>query len=431
MKTTLKRTGPWLDARWQLTVFLCFAAGLNYADRAAFSSVLAPLRQELGLSDVALGLLGSVFLWSYALASPFAGLLADRCSRSRLVRLSLLLWSAVTLLTGMTTGLVALCILRISLGLAESLYFPAAIALIADHHGTSTRGRALGFHSVGLNLGVVAGASFAGILAEHYGWRSGFLVLGGVGLVLAFAGKFFLRDGPVAPLSAPGKPRVAEALAYLVRVPSFYILLAKTMLAGFTIWIFLGWLPLYFRENFHLNLGAAGFAGTFMLQVAATLGTGVGGWISDAAARRGKRQRMLVIACCYLAASPILLVFLGHPDLSWVIASISAFSFVRGLGEGSEKPLLCEVIPAPFRSTALGLMNMWATAAGGIGVLGAGFMKRDLGLNAVFASSSLIFFGAAIMLFFGYRFFLPADIARAEAYEAAGNPRDRDRLNQA
>ena len=76
---------PALASRWRLVLLLACAAALNYADRAAYSSVLLPLRQELGLSDATLGLLGSLFLWSYALASPLAGVLADRFSRRTLV----------------------------------------------------------------------------------------------------------------------------------------------------------------------------------------------------------------------------------------------------------------------------------------------------------------------------------------------------------
>ena len=105
---------------------------LNYADRAAFSSVLPPLRNDLRLSDTELGLLSSLFLWSYALAGPVAGIMADRYSRSSLVIWSLVAWSAITFLTGVTNGLIMLIVLRTGLGVSQSLYLPAGLALIAD-----------------------------------------------------------------------------------------------------------------------------------------------------------------------------------------------------------------------------------------------------------------------------------------------------------
>lgn len=407
-------------------LLLAGAACLNYADRAAFSSVLPPLREELGLSDATLGLLGSLFLWSYAVASPVAGALADRLPRRRLVLFSLAAWSAVTAATGLAQGMTSFATLRIALGLAESLYLPAAIALIADHHDASSRGRALSLHSIGLSAGVVLGGAFAGYTAQHFGWRAGFLALGTLGVGLALFARRRIPDAPTptgGPAAAAARPTAKEALRYLARVPSFHVLLLKTMLAGFAVWIFLNWLPLYFNEAFQLGLGAAGFAGTFMLQISVMLGIATGGWVSDWAARHNPRWRMLVMAASYLAAAPFLLLFLVQPGFALVVVAVSSYSFLRGLGEASEKPCLCDVVPARYRSTALGLMNTLATAAGGLGVLLAGVLKRDWGLATVFAASAAVFVIASVCLVVGYRWLLPRDIARAQQFAAAAADR--------
>src|SRR5688500_1019591 len=95
---------PWLEPRWRVAAFLALAAALNYADRAAMSAVLASVRTEFAVSDVSLGLLGSLFLWSYALGSPLAGNIADRHSRKKIVVWSILAWSAVTALMGASRG---------------------------------------------------------------------------------------------------------------------------------------------------------------------------------------------------------------------------------------------------------------------------------------------------------------------------------------
>jgi sugar phosphate permease len=184
--------------RWRVTAFLACAALVNYADRAALSSVLPSLRHELGLSDVQLGLLSSLFLWSYALGSPLAGMLADRVSRARIIFWSLATWSLVTAFMGFASNFAVLAGLRIALGLAECLYVPAAIALLADHHSGATRGRAMSVHSIGLNLGVVVGGAFAGFAADAYGWRSGFWMLGFAGIALAASSRYGLQDGPAA-----------------------------------------------------------------------------------------------------------------------------------------------------------------------------------------------------------------------------------------
>lgn len=406
------------STRWRVTGFLALAVGLNYADRSAISAVFGALRTDLGISDVALGLIGSVFLWSYALSSLYAGNLADRYSRSKIVMWSLLLWSAVTFFTGAATGLYTLLALRVCLGVAESLYLPSGIALLADHHDSATRGFAMGLHSVGLSLGVVAGGAASGYLADRYGWRSGFWLLGAIGIGCALCSPWFLTDGPAAKATDLPRPTYREALRYLARVPSYYVLLAKAMLAGVGVWIFFNWLPLYFGETFHMSLGAAGLAGTFMIQVSGIAGMAVGGWLSDRVARRDPRRRMLFQALSYFGAAPFLLLFIYTPTFGAVAFAISAFSFLRNLGASNENPALCEIVPAQLRSTSIGIMNTCATGAGGVGVALAGFLKSYWGLKGSFAATSVLFVLAGAILTAGYFFFMTRDIERAQQYEA-------------
>jgi hypothetical protein len=189
------------------------------------------------------------------------------------------------------------------------------------------------------------------------------------------------------------------------------------MLAGVGVWIFLAWLPLYLSEAFYLTLGGAGFAGTFMLQVSVVLGLAGGGWVSDRAALGASRRRLLVQGLCYLLAAPFLLLFLLRPGFPLVAVAVSLFSLFRGLGQANENPTLCEVIPAQFRSTAIGIMNTCATAAGGVGVLLAGVLKGGWGLAAVFAGISLLFVISGLALLAAYRFWAETDAARAQAAE--------------
>jgi MFS family permease len=168
-----------------------------------------------------------------------------------------------------------------------------------------------------------------------------------------------------------------------------------------------------------MSLGMAGFAGMFMLQIPTMLGIATGGWISDRVAVRNARQRMLFQALCYFCAAPFLLPFLNRPGFILVTVAVSVFSLLRGLGQANENPILCDVIPPQFRSTAIGFMNCLSTAAGGAGVLLAGILKGGWGLNAVFAGISIIFVIAGAALLVGYFIFMPRDTQRARDYEVA------------
>ena len=197
-------------------------------------------------------------------------------SRSRMIFWSLLAWSLVTLCTAMVQDAHQLLATRVLLGFAESAYLPAAIALIADHHGAKTRGTALGIHLAGLSVGLVAGGAGAGYAGDHFGWRFAFVFLGCVGLVLAGLTRAVLRDVEMPPDPVRRSP-VRDVLE-LARIPSYVILLSEAMLISVGTWIFFNWLPLYFKERYGMSLTMAGFSGTFIPQVATVAGVVLGGY---------------------------------------------------------------------------------------------------------------------------------------------------------
>ena len=145
------------ERKWQVVAMLFLAGGLNYVDRTSIAAVFPLIKADLHATDFELGAIGSVFLWAYAAGAPFAGMLADRVSRSRLIACSLAAWSLIMALCGLVTGMPQLLVLRVLLGLAECVYIPASVTLIADHHGDDSRATAMGIHLAGLNLAVVVG----------------------------------------------------------------------------------------------------------------------------------------------------------------------------------------------------------------------------------------------------------------------------------
>lgn len=392
----------------------------NYGDRTAISSVFPLLRAEFGASDVELGAIGTSFLWAYAMASPFAGMFADRFSRSRIVAGSLAAWSLVTLITAFATSIGQILVSRVILGFTEAAYLPAAIALIADYHSSKTRATAIGLHTAGLTFGLIAGGAGAGYIGETYGWRTTFLMLGVSGLLLAAFAWFYLRDNRSEESSqtAVRNEPLLTSVARLVRIPSYLFLMAAAMVVSVGTWIFLNWLPLFFKETYDLSLTAAGFAGTFMLQGAATIGLILGGLFSDKLSGAQPRRRMLIQTVCYVACAPFLLAFVAKPDILFLNGCIFAFSFVQRIGLSNETPLVCDLLAPQHRSTAVGLMNTLNCFAGGIGIMVAGFLKSSYGLGAVFAGISIIMLVGAVLTGTGWAKFLARDLERRKAATA-------------
>jgi predicted MFS family arabinose efflux permease len=406
------RTPAAESRKWQVLALLFFAGALNYADRTAISSLLPMLRADLALTDVGMAAIGSLFLWSYAATSPFAGMVADRFSRSRLVALSLAAWSLVTGLTGLITDSNQLFALRVLLGLSECLYLPAALALLADYHASDTRAKALAIHTAGLSFGMVAGATVSGYLGEHFGWRLAFFTLGAAGLLVSLVAFVWLRDAERSAEAAAEPEPVLRALKSLVRIPSYFVILGEAALVSISMWIFANWLPLYFRETYGLTLAAAGFSGTFASTIGVVSGNLLGGFLSDRFARSGRGRRLLAMGVFYFLSMPMLLIFLWHPPVTILGAAILLHGFVRALGSVNEIPLLCELLPPNRRSTAIGFMNASNTFIGGSGVLISGYLKGHYGLTGVFAALSGIVLLASLVSLAGYRWLLPRDLDR-------------------
>jgi MFS family permease len=409
------------DYAWRLVGVLSLAAAVNYGDRTAITTVFPLLRRDLGMSDVALGATGSLFLWSYALLSPLAGYAGDRFSRSRLITWSLLAWSAVTLLTGLAPTAAVVLAMRVCLGIAESVYMPAAATLIADYHN-KTRATAMGIHTSGYSVGMVSGAALAGYLGEHYGWRASLFVLGGFGLGLGWLCTGFLRDQPrtTPAMTVRSGPAASfgTAIGAVVRVPSYLVLVAQSMLASVASWVFITWLPLYFFETFRLSLAQAGVVGTFWVQAGMILGTMAGGILSDRVARYGVRHRMLLQSAWYCAAAPFAIAFLWSHSLRVIAAAVFCLFLLRSLGISNEQPLIAELLPESLRATAIGTQNLMSCVAGGAGVLLAGYLKTDVGLARLFGGVSLLFGAAALLLLAGYLLFARRDLQARQATEA-------------
>ncbi|MBM3458819.1 MAG: MFS transporter, partial [Armatimonadetes bacterium] len=305
-----------------------------------------------------------------------------------------------------------------------ALYVPTALALLAEHHSTGTRAKAMAGHFSGLHAGMLAGGTFAGYAGDYYGWRSCFLILGGAGLLLAGLCWFTVYQNvpPAAGQAAsspPPRQSLGDALAGVLRIPSFLVLCLDSFLTSMSTWVFMNWLPLYYRETFGLSLTAAGFSGTFTLVAGTMAGVLAGGYISDRVARRAAKYRMLMQAAGHLAGAPLLLVFASPAGLPVVVAAGVLFFVFRGSSQANGHPMVCELVGAERWGTGLGTVIMVASVSGGVGVQLSGYLKSSFGLASIFAGASLMVLLNGVILIGGYLLFLERDLKRRAALAGA------------
>ncbi|MBL9216345.1 MAG: MFS transporter [Opitutaceae bacterium] len=406
--------------KWKVAAMLGVIALLNYADRSAVSAVLPLLRHDFDMSNVALAATGSFFLWSYALASPLCGVLADRFARTRVVVVSLVAWSVATALTAFARNTTELLIARVLLGASEAAYLPAAFALLSGHHPSRTRATAMGIHLAGMDLGPVAGGTLAGFVGAEFGWRASFLLLGFLGIAVAVVAQLVLRDARApadggARRAAPPSVSALQSLGILLRMPAYLCMLVSMMVVSIGTWIFYNWLPLYFSETFGMSLALAGFSGTATLQVAALVGVLLNGWLSDYLCRDRVERRLLLDGFGYLAAAPFLLVFLGDPTVARIATGCFLFALLRSIGSVNQITIVCELLPDHLRARGIALINVGNCMAGGLGIMAAGYLKNTFGLGGVFAGVSVVMLVAGSAPLVAYRYFRPSTPPAAPA----------------
>ena len=180
---------------WIVVALLSVVAFLNYLDRQMLSTMQTAIGADITELQQAqnFGRLMAIFLWVYAIVSPFAGSIADRLSRKWLIVGSLAVWSLVTLLMGHCNTFSQMYWLRGLMGVSEALYIPSSLSLIADYHAGKSRSLAVGLHMTGLYLGQAVGG-FGAIFANALSWRMTFQWFGIIGVLYAVVLVFCLKE---------------------------------------------------------------------------------------------------------------------------------------------------------------------------------------------------------------------------------------------
>jgi len=346
--------------------FMWFAYFLNYCDRQAVFAMFPSLKSDLGMTDQQLGLTGAYFLWVYALGCPIAGLIGDRVSKRILVVLSLIIWSLVTVATGLARSGVELLWLRAAMGISESLFMPTAIALTASAFAPELRSRTIAILTTAQIAGTVAGSWFGGWMADLGAWRTAFFALGGVGLMYAFPYFWFLSSFKTKSCtekqeSAGPKPGVLGCLMAIISIPTYQILCVIFPVFVFGLWLLYGWLPTFLHDKFQLSQSDAAFNATLYLQGSTAVGLLSGGWLADRLLRVTHASRYYLMLASLVLCAPCLHAIGNCETLVQLRLAAMAFGLFSGLLMGNIFPSAFEVVPAPFRATAVGVLNLWWT----------------------------------------------------------------------
>ena len=341
---------------------LCVVYVVNFVDRQVLSILLQSIKNDLGLSDLQLGLLsGTAFGLFYATLGVPIARLADRFSRKGVIAISLALWSVMTALCGTAAGFVGLLLYRIGVGVGEAGGSPPAHSMISDYFPPEKRATALGIFSLGVPLGILVGFLSGGWLDETLGWRTAFVVVGLPGVLLALVVALTLREPPRGlseGLQADaGQPMTAgEVIRFMWRARSFRHLSLGSALYAFVGYSLTNWAPSFLSRSHGMDQGEIGTALALIIGIGGGIGIYLGGVIADRWARTNPLARLRVPLWAQLLSFPFGLFIYTTDDTVLALALLTVPAFLGLMYQGPAFAVTQSLATPKMRATAAAVL---------------------------------------------------------------------------
>jgi MFS family permease len=352
-------------------VLLFFGMVISYTDRGNMSIAAVPLMREFGFSAAQMGLLMSMFFWTYGGFQIPAGHLVDRFGIRRIYAAAFLLWCLATAGMGLARNFTELALLRLLLGFGEAVSPLASMAFIKQNFDESEQGLPTGIYVAGLTLGPAIGAIAGTSLLDAFGWRSMFVLTGLVGCIWLIPWWMLVPDTS----SSIQRQSEGPSLLSFLRLPVAWGLSGSVFFYSYFWYFFLSWIPTYLVLKHGLPTLKMGMTMAVPLAGMAIVNL-CGGAIADRLiGPRGDaiRVRRWFVCSGFLSASlMIALAWIerGGPVLPILLVSLMGV----GIGAGNYWALSQAATPRELIGRALGFQNMVAQIAGAAAPLLTGFL---------------------------------------------------------
>ena len=342
----------------------------NFVDRQLLAILVEPIKAEFNASDTQMGLLyGLSFALFYAtLAIPIARF-ADRHNRRNIVAIAAAVWSAFTIACGWASSFIQLFVFRTGVAIGEAGGVPPSQSMISDFYPPAQRAKAMAVFSSATYLGSLIAFIAGAYIAEHYGWRMAFIVIGAPGIALAVLLRFTTREPIRGQWDAPQVDTAANhsfitTLNTMWHNHSLRFLLLGCGFASMAGYAIGYWSPSFLIRVHDMSLSKAGALIGITGITAGMFGSFFGAALCDRLAKR-RRQWLMYIPAISLAASlPLMLAFLfwdaaqfiGDTSVPIAIIAFALASFVGSWWAAPSYVAVQECVPASQRTLACAIL---------------------------------------------------------------------------
>ncbi len=383
----------------------------NFIDRQVLATLIGPIQQELGVSDTAMGfLVGFAFVLFYSVAGIPIARWADRGSRSGVITLGLVLWSAMTAASGLAHNFVQLALARVGVGVGEAAGSPPAHSLISDYFPPERRATALSLYANGVYVGAGIAMMVGGYIVTHFDWRVAFYAVGLTGLPLALLVRLTVRELPRGASEARPVDHEAvdfrEVVRFLAARRSFVWLAAATCCQSLLGYGVLSWGFEFLNRVHGMPRGEIGTWFGLIVLLGGCTGVTLGGRIADRLGARDVRWYVRMPAVLVLVQMPFVLGFLLLGDPIAALISFAPFYAISNMYVGPMLSTIQNLVRPNMRATTsaimLFLLNMVGLGGGPFlvgfmndqlsGIYGAEAIRYSFLLVALISTSASLFF---------------------------------------
>ncbi|MEQ1752607.1 MAG: MFS transporter [Micropepsaceae bacterium] len=373
-------------------VLLTLAYTSSYLDRTIVGAVAEHIKKDLSLSDTQLGLLtGFAFAIFYATLGIPLAMIADRANRRNIVAGAVAVWSVMTALCGLAGNYWQLVAARIGVGIGEAGSSPQSHSMIADMYAPHERSGALGFYALGVYLGGMLGFLIGAPLAEAWGWRPVFFVVGLPGLLISTLIFFTVSEPPRGLFE--GKAAEArkaqdwqETVAALRAAFAFiwHSQACRHVVIGVTLTSFVGyggvmWAASFLKRTHGISGVEIGLVLGPIVGMLGGFGALLGGYLADRLSRQDKRWNAWVISVAKAIAAPLILGFYLSDSFNLALVFYLPASVLGAFYLGPSFAIVQSVAPVSMRTTVSAIMlfvlNLIAL---GLGPLAVGMLSDAL-----------------------------------------------------
>lgn len=381
------------SAVW-FALFVLFSINtMNFFDRQILGAVGESVRKEFGLSDSALGALGTAFTLLYAFVGVPLGRLADKIGRKGILSAGVFVWSLLTVGSGLAQNFWQIFVLRLGVGVGEASCAPAANSLIGDLFPANWRAKAISFFMLGLPVGIALSFAVSGTITKNYGWRTAFLVAGIPGVLCAIA-VFFIKEpkrGATESHDIGEQKREGSAYKLILGSPTMRWIIISGAIHNFNMYAIGSFLTPFLMRYHGADIQSANYVSMIVYGVMGAPGLLLGGFIGDAMMRKRQNGRLLVGAIAILFSIPFLYFALSQPK-----GAILTFLTLMGAGcalmyfyYSTVYSTIQDIIEPGLRGTAMAVyffaMYVLGASLGpyGTGILSDFFTKRAAQISGV------------------------------------------------